>query len=78
MGDSVPARLAGDKTSAESAMLAVCMSDITSPVNVAFLMPHALVSKSSVSISLQEHQDVLPLNKHRATSVLIAVTLLCC
>ena len=54
------------------------MSDITSPVNVPFLVPHALVSKCSVSIFLQEHQDVLPLHKHRAFGVLIAVTLLSC
>lgn len=60
------------------AALALCMSDITSPVTVAILVPHAQMSKCSVIIFLQEHQDVLPLNKHRATGVLIAVTLLCC
>jgi hypothetical protein len=78
MGDSLPARLAGDKPSAESAMLALWMSNITSPVNVAFLVPHALVSKCSVSTILEEHQDVLSLNTHRAFGALIAVTLLCC
>jgi len=54
------------------------MSDITIPVNVAILVPHALVSACSVSIFLQEHQDVLPLNTHRAFGVSIALTLLCC
>ena len=55
------------------------MSDITSSVTcVACLVPHALVSKCSVSIFLQEHQDILPLNTLRAFGVLIAMTLLCC